>query len=215
MEAGGFEDPRSLLAAVNAMVTPEEAAKLNELTASMTVADVGQALYWKLYRDKEKKGFFKKLSEEQQAMLVAYLTHIGFAPQTIAIELDTSEQAVREHWARYADKLGQHVIGIRLQTLVGDLKAKADQLFQSAMAEGKLPLAWKITTDFVKVLQDLNIVERAAQKQEVTHKLELDEADLMELDGLMELRKKRKDAKRLLTIEEEKPTHDPLPEIEE
>ena len=200
IEAGGFNSEAELAEALTSTTTPRQVAELGSLTTALTVEDVGYALYMKLYQQSDKAKFFKKLMDDQKGMLIVYLTHVGFSPPAIAANLDVSEAYVHQCWSLYADKLGQQVMGIRLQTLVGDLKAKADQLYEVAMRDGKTQLAWKITTDFVGQLQELNIVERAVHRQEVTHKVELDEADLLELDELMSLRRKKQEAEHRLQV---------------
>lgn len=186
-----------LLEALQSDINPSEGVEFNDLTVSMTVGDVGQALHLKMERTPEsaRAEFYRGLTRGQQGSLVTHLTHIGFAPASIALEFGIPETEVRRYWEEYSDKLGQKTTGIRLQTLVGQLQSKAETISEMAMRDNDSRLAWQIQKDMVKLLQDLDVVERAVHRSEVTHKMELSEADAQELDLMLKLREKKKQAK--------------------
>ncbi len=195
---------------------PPKDVRDSELTAAMTLGEVGHSLHLKI-RDADQQEWpklWRNLTKEQRGALVAHLSHIGFAPPSIALEFATQEHLVRDLWEQYADKLGQRVTGIRLQTLVGMLQSRADTLYEEARKQGKTNLAWKIMLDLGKALQDFGVVERAVYKQEVTHKLELTDADKHELEELVKVRNKRlASTERLKQIEATPIASHPLTEM--
>lgn len=215
VEASGLT-AAELLQALTAEVDPREAAEQNAVTEDVTLAEMGFSLHQQLSRrdDDEQAEFFRGLTKQQQGALVGHLTNEGFAPSSIALSFGVPEVRVRELWEEFADKLGQRITGIRLQTLVGKMTASAEKLYEQAVKDRKLNLAWKIQTDTVKILQDLGVVDRAAYRTEVTHKLELSEDDEREMDELLELRRRRKEAiERVKRIDAEVSEGDELPEL--
>jgi len=185
--------PAQLLDALQKTLSPSEAQEHNGDVEDVTLDDIGRALtiQQNMLEDDEKREFWKKLTDIQQGALVAHLTHTGFAPTSIALAFGVSERTVREYWDQYSDRLGQRLQGIRLQTIVGNLQSRAEQLYEEARRTGKLNLAWKISMDHIKMMQDLGAVERAVHRSEVTHKLELTEAQEREYELAAELRQKR------------------------
>lgn len=206
-----------LLEALQSDVSPNEGVEFNDLTVSMTVGDVGQALHLKMDRtpDSERAEFFRGLTHGQKGALVTHLTHVGFAPTSIALGFGIPEVEVRRYWEEYSDKLGQKTTGIRIQTLVGQLQAKAETLSEMALRDKDSRLAWQIQKDMVKLLQDLDVVNRAVHRTEITHRMELSEADAQELDMMISLRKKKQVAEEKLKEIEATVIEEDIPEMSE
>jgi len=97
---------------------------------------------------------------------------------------------------------------VRLTHIAGELRNRADQVIEMLMQNGKPEIAFRVQKDYIKLLQDLGIVDRAIRRVEVTHKM--DEEQKVELDRLMELEhKKKKRGEEIRQIETE--VYDPVP----
>jgi len=189
--------PAQLLDAIQNVLPPAEAQDHNLDVTSTTIDEIGYALtvHQNNLDDVEKPEFYRGLTDLQRGALVAHLTHVGFAPASIALAFGIQEFQVRDLWDSYSDRLGQRLQGIRIQTIIGNLQSRAETLYEAATKAGNYALAWKISKDHVKLLQDTGAVERAVHRTEVTHKLALDESQEREFQLAAELRQKQLQAK--------------------
>lgn len=156
-----------------------------------TLADLGRHLAGRLEQQADQAAWFGKLAETQKCAVVLEMLERGHSPERIAAALDCSIDKVRDTWAGYTDELGKRITGIRVSTVIGEMTARRDMLYDRAVENGQLSLAWKIQTDYAKMLGDFGIIEKAVIRQEITHKLDLDDVAQEELDKLIAVREKR------------------------
>jgi hypothetical protein len=93
-------------------------------------------------------------------------------------------------WNEHADNLGAQVVGVRLNTIAGNLMVVAERVQQGAMEKRDFATVWRVQKEFTKVLQELGIVDRAIHRVEVTHRF--DEQQQAELEAMVDLRDKKR-----------------------
>ncbi len=153
--------------------------------------------------------WFHGLAPTQQVAIIVVLRSRGFASLNIAREFEVEEFVIQRAWNKYADDLGAQVVGVRLTHIAGELRNRAEQVMEMLMTNGKPDAAFRVQKDYIKLLQDLGIVDRAIRRVEVTHKM--DEEQKRELERLMELERKQK-ARREEIKQIEAEVYDPVPE---
>lgn len=195
-EHAGFRSPAEFCeAVVKSGLLAKEAPNAERFLDRRSLEEVGKFLCQRMEVQTNQGAWFKKLSRDQKGALVCSLMQKGHAPPAIARALNCSETDVRETWAAYSDELGKTVTGIRASTVIGDLTARRDELYQRAIDAGNYSLAWRIQKDYTASLQDFGIIEKAVIRQEITHKLDLDEVAEEELEALVDVRQKRRTAR--------------------
>lgn len=162
------------------------------IVSQFTLEDLGQHL-WNTMQQHPVAGrvkWFHGLADTQQRAIVVVLRSRGFASHNIAREFGVEERIVRRTWDKYADDLGAQVVGVRLTHIAGELRNRAEQVTEMLMQMNKPDQAFRVQKDYIKLLQDLGIVDRAIRRVEVTHKM--DEEQKQELEKLMVLERKKK-----------------------
>lgn len=178
-----------------------------------TLEDLGMRLWASLqqhHRSKRAK-WFSELSNVQKNSVITVLRDRGFHFEVIAREFGIETKDVVKAWNSHCDKLGDQVIGTRLPAVIGQLQSHASRAQQMAMENGDHRSFWKISSEYVGMLQSLGAIERAPVKfeHEVTHKIEDRQS---EIDALMLLeQKKRLRVEELKRVEATVTASDPLP----
>lgn len=193
-EAAGFLDVAEMVLALHEGGHLAELPDHKLLTVEeRTLAEVGNSLAITLRATpkEQQDKLYSKLGPVQQGALVCHLWREGFSPANIALNLGVSENHVRQLWNEYADQIGSKVSGIRLNTLVGDMTSRMEENYQGLIRDGKRKQAMDIYNEWIEKMQNLGLVERAVYKQEVTHKLHLDQEGQMELENILAIRAKR------------------------
>lgn len=187
------------------------------MTQKYTLEDLGKKLWVDLQgRPRaERAKFFKGLSEPQRGALIVQLRNAGYATPIIAMELGIAESTVTRTYHAYASDVGSQVVGIRLDTIAGQLTVAAERAQQMAMQSGDHKAFWAIHRDYLKALQSIGIVDSAIQRVEVTHKIE--DAHKVEIDALVALEAKKNAAKAIAANAKDaefdvKPQHTEEPE---
>lgn len=165
-----------------------------------TLQDLGEKLWGAMQpvpKD-ERAVWFASLVPTQQTALVAVLRDHGFRSEVIARDLGLGVDTVMRMWATYASKLGEQVVGIRLDTIAGSLQLASERAQEMAIADNSPAVYWKIEKEKIELLQSIGIVEKAIHKTEVTHKI--DDAQKAELEEWVKLRNKQ--GKRRIEVEE-------------
>jgi hypothetical protein len=176
-----------------------------------TLDDLGVRLWSEaVARPKSKRAeWYKKLHRKQQQALVSILRERGYATNVIAQEFDISPLSVARIYAKFADSLGDQVVGLRLNTLAGQMMLAKERAQQLSLKKNDARTFWNIEKDYVKKLQDLGIVDRAIHR--VEHTLKFDDekkADIEAVLALQEKQRKRKEEIKKLEVE----VHDAKPD---
>lgn len=161
------------------------------ITERYTLEDLGLRL-WATMQARpiaKRAEWFHELAEQQQVSLVTVLRNRGFSCNNIARQFEIPERKVRQWWNKHADHLGAQVVGTRLNVIVGELQARAEQSIDELTRLGKPKEAFSVQKDFVGLLQNLGIVERAAQHVHHTH--DVGEQTMQEIESLVAIREKK------------------------
>ena len=161
------------------------------ITTKYTLKDLGMRLWGTMQENPRhmRAKWFHGLAPTQQAAVIVVMRDRGFSTQVIAEEFKIPMMEVMNTWNRHASNLGAHVLGLRLDTIAGNLQLMAERAQNGAMERGDHSTLWRIQKELTKMFQEIGIVDRAAHQVEVTHKF--DERKQAELDSLMELERKK------------------------
>lgn len=161
------------------------------ITGTYTLKDLGLRLWGTMqdYPRHQRAEWFSKLTPTQQSAVIVTLRDRGFSSQVIAQDLGMKPLMVTRIWNKHADDLGAQVVGIRLNTIAGNLQIMAERAQHGSMQKKDFSSMWRIQKEFTQMLQTLGIVDRATQKVEITHNWE-DRQD-SELKALLELERKK------------------------
>lgn len=161
------------------------------VTGTYTLVDLGSRLWATMQSSlqSERAGWFEGLSPTQKTAVIVTLRDRGFSSQAIAGDFKISVFDVTRTWNKHADDLGAQVVGIRLNTIAGNLQIVAERAQHMAVEKGDASALWRIQKEFTAVLQSLGITDRAIHKVEVTHKF--DDQKKTELEGILELERKQ------------------------
>ncbi len=179
-----------------------------------TLKDLGNKLWGEMQKmhKSRRAEWFGNLSEPQQIAVIVTLRHRGFAPLAIASDFNIGETRVRRIHSEYATELGAQVIQIRLDTIAGQMQMVTEQAQHMAVEKGDHNALWRIEKEKIATLQSLGITAQAAQKIEVSHKV--DDQTKEQIEKLADLRmKQRIRAEELKQIEAE--VVDAPPELED
>ncbi|MCP4899969.1 MAG: hypothetical protein GY906_23620 [bacterium] len=170
------------------------------ITERYTLEDLGKRLWGTLQTTPRHKRaeWFGALTDTQKTAVIVVLRDRGFRTEVIARDLKIPAADVTRTWNAYSGDLGTQVIGIRLDTIAGQLQMAAERAQQLAIAADDHAAYWRIQKEFTSLLQSIGIVDKAIHRVEVTHKM--DDAQKHELEEFVLLESKK--AKRLLEIEQ-------------
>lgn len=160
-------------------------------TQKYTLEDLGAKLWGTLQGQPRsaRAAWFAGLTDPQRGALIVKLRNEGFATAVISTELGVAESMVMRTYQAYASEVGTQVVGIRLDTIAGQLHTAAERAQQMAMQAGDHKAFWSIHRDYLKALQSIGIVDSAIHRVEVTHKV--DDSTKSELEALVKLEAKR------------------------
>lgn len=181
-------------------VVPPKAA--DGVVQRYTLEDLGTRLWGTMQGvpRSDRAAWFAALVPAQKASMIVVLRDHGFRTETIARDLGISTEDVLRTWNAYAGQLGAQVVGIRLDTIAGQLQLASEHAQQLAIANGDAGTYWKIEKEKIELLQGLGIVDKAIQKVEHTHKI--DDQQKAEIEELFKLRQKQQKAR--ITVEDAK-----------
>lgn len=182
------------------------------ITGRYTLKELGTRLWGTMQQHPPnmRAQWFDGLTTTQQTAVIVTLRDRGFSSQVIAQEFKIPMMDVQRTWNKHADKLGAQVVGLRLNTIAGNLQLMAERATQGAMENGDHAAMWRITKELTKMLQEIGIVDKAIHKVEVTHKF--DEEKQAELDKMLDIeRKKAAQLENIKTIEAVELEGDPIP----
>lgn len=161
------------------------------ITESYTLEELGKRL-WSTMQEvspSKRSEWFHGLLPAQQVAVIVVLRDRGFRTQVIAQEFAMKPLHVIKVWNEHCDNLGAQVVGLRLNTIAGQMQLAAERAQDIAADKGDAATFWRVEKDKIAVLQSLGIVDRAIHKIEHTHKF--DEQQRAEIDALVELRQKQ------------------------
>ncbi|GBE23838.1 hypothetical protein BMS3Bbin02_00103 [bacterium BMS3Bbin02] len=144
------------------------------LTQRFTLEELGLRM-WTVAVSKprgERAEWFSKLVPAQQTAIITTLRHRGYSPLSISNDLGVTEMKVAQVYAKNRTELGSQVLGVRLDTLVGQIWAAKERAQEMAMKKNDAATFWRIEDSSTKLLQELGVVKRAAHKVELTVKAE-------------------------------------------
>lgn len=133
--------------------------------------------------------WFDSLVPAQKASVIVVLRDRGFRTEVIAKELCITTDDVMRTWNAYAGQLGSQVVGIRLDTIAGQLQLASEHAQQIAIEADDAATFWRIEKEKIELLQSLGIVDKAIQKVEHTHKI--DDQQKAELEEFAKFRNKQ------------------------
>lgn len=164
-----------------------------------TLEDLGKRLWGTMQTvpRTDRHEWFAALVPQQKTAMIVVLRDHGFRTETIARDLGCSTEDVLRTWNAYSGQLGAQVVGIRLDTIAGQLQLASEHAQQLAIEGGDAGTYWKIEKEKIELLQSLGIVDKAIQKVEHTHKI--DDQQKAEIEALFELRRKQERSK--VTVE--------------
>jgi len=170
------------------------------ITERYTLQDLGLRLWGTMQEvaRSDRGKWFNSLVPAQQTAMIVVLRDQGFRTEVIARDFEIEPAMVMRTWNTYASQLGSQVIGIRLDTIAGQLQMAAERSQQMAVHKDDHAAYWRIEKEKVAVLQSLGVVDQAIRRVEVSHKLTDQTRD--ELDRLVQLEAKKNT--RRLEIEE-------------
>ena len=162
------------------------------ITGRYTLKDLGTRLWGTMQQEPRhmRAKWFHGLAPNQRTAVIVTLRDRGFSTQVISEEFKIALMDVQRTWNKHADDLGAQVVGLRLNTIAGNLQLMAERAQHGAMERGDHNALWRIQKEFTKMLADIGIVDRATHKIEVTHKF--DEEKKAEIDALVEVEEKRR-----------------------
>jgi len=161
------------------------------ITKRYTLEDLGVRLWSQMSATlpSRRAEWFAKLAPTHQIAVIVTLRDRGFSSHAIARDFKIDPLHVTRTFNQHADDLGAQVVGLRLNTIAGQMQLVAERAMEMEMERGNGRAAWSIEKDRISVLQSLGIVDQAVHKSEVTHKF--DEATRAEIEALAELRRKQ------------------------
>lgn len=184
---------------------------VDPLTERMTLQDLGERLWvvaTATQRDARRE-WFERLAPVQQTAIVTVLRTRGYSAIAISNDFGIEQLEVERIYAEHTTKLGAQVLGVRLDTLAGQISEAKQRAQQIAAEKGDGAALWRIEKEFVGVMQDLGVLERAAHKVEVVGRAS--EAKAAALQQITELAEKR--ARRRIEIQKvDKEVIDAAPE---
>ncbi len=142
------------------------------LTQRFTLEDLGLRM-WSVAVTKPRglrAEWFAKLTPTQKTAIVTTLRHRGYSPLSISNDLGVTEMEVAKTYAKNRTELGAQVLGVRLDTLVGQIWAAKERAQEMAMKKDDAATFWRIEDSSTKLLQELGVVSRAAHRVELTVK---------------------------------------------
>lgn len=160
-------------------------------TVRYTLLDLGKRLWSTVQATprSERAAWFEQLVPTQRTALIVALREQGYRSEVIARDFGISTMDVARTWNAYASELGSQVVGIRLDTIAGQVQLAAERAQQMAMEAGDHRGYWAVEKDRVAVLQSIGIVDQAIRRVEVKHKI--DDEQRAEIERIAELRKKQ------------------------
>lgn len=170
------------------------------ITDRYTLGNLGERL-WSELREKrpdDRSKWFDRLAEVQQIATIVTLRNMGFSSETIAHDFDVGVSYVSRTFATYSASVGAQVVGIRLDTIAGQLQMASERAQEMAVKAGDHAAYWRIQRELVTCLQSIGIVDQAIHRVEVTHKLGA--AQQAELDALVSLELKRENRRVEITV---------------
>lgn len=164
-----------------------------------TLEDLGKRLWGSMQSvpRSTRSAWFADLVQTQKAAMVVVMRDHGFRTEVIAREFGITTEDVMRTWNAYSGQLGAQVVGIRLDTIAGQLQLASEHAQQLAIEAGQPAVYWKIEKEKIELLQSLGIVDKAIQKVEHTHKI--DDQQKAEIEALFLLRQKQQKSK--ITVE--------------
>lgn len=168
---------------------------VSQLTEETTLEDLGQRL-WGIAQGQvrsKRASWFSDLAPAQQDALIVVLRARGHSSQTIAQDFGVGLARVTSSYNKHADSLGRPLVNIRMATLAGQLQLMAERSQEMAMKKDDPATFWRIAKDFVGVLQTMGIVDKAAQRIDVDHKVTIGEGQKeAAIDRLISVREKQR-----------------------
>lgn len=161
------------------------------ITGKYSLKDLGTRLWGTMqeYPKHLRAKWFHDLAKTQKTAVIVTLRDKGFATQVIADSFKIPQMHVLKVWNEHADNLGAQVVGLRLNTIAGNLQLVAERAQQGSMEKNDWATVWRIQKELTRAFADLGIVERSIHRVEVTHKF--DEQKQSELDALLDLERKK------------------------
>lgn len=161
------------------------------ITHTFTMEDLGKRM-WNLLNQQptsKKAEWFASLAPAQQKSLLVTLRHNNVSAFKLSEELDLHIMDINRVWNEYADDIGAQVVGTRLTTIAGHLQLVAERCMEGLAKDEAHLSVWKIQKELTGLLQNIGIVDRAAQRVEHSHVLK-DERQA-EIQKMIELEKKK------------------------
>ena len=161
------------------------------ITQRYTLEDLGLRLWGNLQEKPRSKRseWFAALLPQQQTAVIVVLRHRDYPTDVIAREFGISNRKVVITWNKHADDLGAQVVGLRLNTIAGQMQIMKEKAQKMAHDRNDPKAMWAIEKDSITILQSLGIVDSATRK--IEHTVKFDDQRKAELDAMVTLRLKQ------------------------
>lgn len=162
------------------------------ITERYTLEDLGKRM-WVLSQSQpqtKRAEWFANLAETQRKALIVILRTRGYSATAIGTDFNLPVTEVNKVYSEHASNLGAQVLGLRLDTIAGNLMLQAERAQEVAMSKNDPSTYWRIAKEVVGLLQSLGIVDRAIHRVEVTHKHEDEKKS--EIEALVALEEKKR-----------------------
>jgi len=164
------------------------------ITERYTLEDLGLRLWGMMQeqRPSQRIEWFNNMVPAQQTAVIVVLRNRGYSTDTVAREFGLSVAEVQRTWNKHADDLGAQVVGLRLNTIAGQMQMASERAQQLAIENDDAATYWRIEKERIAMLQSLGIVDRAIHKVEVQHSF--NDQTKVEINALLELERKKREA---------------------
>ena len=156
-----------------------------------SLEDLGKRLWGELQvKPKHRRPeWFQELLQPQQIAIIVLLRHRDYPTEVIAREFGVTNLKVARIWNKYADDLGAQVVGLRLNTIAGQMQLTKEKAQKMAHDKGDAKALWAIEKDSIAILQSLGIMDHAAKK--IEHTVKFDDQKIEEIEAIAALRAKQ------------------------
>ena len=167
----GFGSPAEMLQAGIDGGVAHEIEERPDVTDEMSFERLGEVLarHLRMHPRAGQYDFAASLTETQRNALIVQLRREGQSSPTVASALGISRQEIDEVYRKFRDAVGDAVIGVKLSSILGELQNRYEMTVEALTEKGDHKGAFQITKEFIKLLQDTEIVQRAAARVEHMH----------------------------------------------
>jgi len=149
--------------------------------------EVGASLLSQRKEEETDPDFFRRLIPAQQHAVILSLMNDGDSAQRVAGRFWLPVEEVTRVWNRYAQSIGEDVLQVRFEAVVGNLMLRTEDCYSRALANDQPKQAADILFKFTDMMQRLGVIYRAPVKVEFGLTKEAQEEVTKEARRIVEL----------------------------